>query len=57
MKHVDTRTLFIREKVQDGTIMIEYVPTSENVADILTKVTNKQTFLKLREKLGLKKIE
>jgi hypothetical protein len=51
MKHVELRNLFVREKVNDGTLLVQYVPSKENIADILTKATNRQTFMKLREKL------
>ncbi|WP_353839307.1 Ty1/Copia family ribonuclease HI, partial [Acinetobacter baumannii] len=37
MKHVDTDYLFVRDEVQAGTITVQYVPTEEQPADILTK--------------------
>ena len=36
-KHIDVRFHFIRELVSSGTIAVEYVPTTEQRADILTK--------------------
>lgn len=36
-KHISIRYHFIREKVQSGAIVLDYVPTDENVADCLTK--------------------
>jgi len=36
-KHIDVRFHFVRELVSSGTIVVEYVPTSEQRADILTK--------------------
>ena len=36
-KHIDIRHHFIREQVDSGTVMIEYCPTSDMIADILTK--------------------
>lgn len=36
-KHIDIRHHFIRERVEMGDIAVEYVPSSENLADILTK--------------------
>ena len=37
MKHVDTDCLFVRYEVQAGTMTVQYVPTEEQPADILTK--------------------
>src|SRR5450432_4798098 len=36
-KHIDVRYHFIRECSQDGLIKLAYIPTTEMVADILTK--------------------
>ena len=36
-KHVDIRTKFVREYVQDGVIMIVFVRTEDNDSDIMTK--------------------
>ena len=36
-KHIDMRFYFVRELVSSGTIVVDYVPTSEQRADILTK--------------------
>ena len=36
-KHIDVRFHFLRELVSSGTITVEYVPTTEQRADILTK--------------------
>ena len=36
-KHIDIRHHFIREKVNDGLINLNYIQTSENIADIMTK--------------------
>ena len=50
-KHIERRHLRIRELVEDGTIAPEYVPTEDNVADILTKPLGRRRFEKLRRKL------
>ena len=36
-KHIAIRHHYIREKVDEGEIILEYLPTAEQVADILTK--------------------
>jgi hypothetical protein len=36
-KHIDIRYHFVRQAVQNGKVKIEYVPTSQQLADILTK--------------------
>jgi hypothetical protein len=36
-KHIDVRYHFIRKSCQDGLIELAYIPTTEMVADILTK--------------------
>ena len=46
------RYYFIRSHIAAGSILIEYVPTTEMVADILTKpLDNLALFKKLRDKL------
>jgi hypothetical protein len=52
-KHIDTRFHFIRECVQDGKINVEYVPTGEQLADIMTKALPRPRFQELRRKLGI----
>ena len=36
-KHIDIRSKFVREYVQDGTIKIIFVRSEENDSDIMTK--------------------
>lgn len=45
-KHIEIKASFFREKLDNGIIQIEYIPTNEMLADILTKglVANKQSF-------------
>ena len=52
-KHIDIKNHFIREQVAQGTIILEYCPTTEMVADILTKGLSRESFCKLREKSGV----
>ena len=52
-KHTNTRHHFIREEVKNGTVELEYCPTHEMVADMLTKGLVQQRFCVLREKAGI----
>ena len=40
-KHIDVKYHFIRSEIRTGRIELEYIPTSDNVADIFTKPVNK----------------
>jgi hypothetical protein len=37
VKHIDIRYHFLRDLVEKGEVKIHYVPSEENLADILTK--------------------
>lgn len=54
-KHIELRHFFLREKVEEGKIQLQYVRTSENTADILTKVLNGEKTRELCDSLGLRK--
>ena len=43
-RHVDRRFFKVRELVFAGAIKVEYVPTEDNPADILTKALDQPTF-------------
>jgi hypothetical protein len=53
MKHIDIKHHWIREKVAHKQIGLTYVPSRENVADILTKGLNGPVQQYLRSKLAL----
>lgn len=50
-KHIDIRHHFIRDKVEDGTIVLSRLDTEEMLADILTKALAAPRFCKLRKGL------
>ena len=43
-KHIDIQYHFVREKIQEGTISLNYIPTKEQLANILTKGLNLSLF-------------
>ncbi|KAH9291809.1 hypothetical protein KI387_043002 [Taxus chinensis] len=52
-KHIDIRYHFIRDCVQRGIVQLQYIPTEEQVADILTKALGKEKFIFFRDKMGV----
>ena len=52
-KHIDIQWHYQREKIADGSVTLKYVPTSEHIADGLTKPLAKEKFLIFRKALGL----
>ena len=52
-KHIDIRHHFIREKLDEKVIQLEYCPTNDNLADVFTKPLPGPQFAKLRDGLGL----
>ncbi|XP_034229446.1 uncharacterized mitochondrial protein AtMg00810-like [Prunus dulcis] len=53
IKHLDVDFHFIRERVQSKDLIVQYVPTDEQVADILTKGLHSPIFLKHCSNLSL----
>jgi hypothetical protein len=52
-KHIDMRYHYIRDLVQRKTVKLQYIATSEQVVDILTKPLTSRQFVQLRGKLGV----
>lgn len=52
-KHIDVQFHFIREKQEDGTIDIKYIPTEKQLADIFTKPLHGPLFERLRVASGV----
>eukprot|EP00253_Pinus_taeda_P004899 PITA_04899 len=52
-KHIPIKYHFLREQVFEQKVKLLYVPSKEQVADILTKPLPRETFEYLRKKLGV----
>jgi hypothetical protein len=52
-KHIEIKYHFIGDRVQKGVVKLQYAPTNEQVADILTKGLPKGKFEYFQEKLGV----
>jgi hypothetical protein len=53
LKHIDTKLHFIRDWVENKRLLIEYCPTDDNVADMLTKPLAGTKIAKLSQLAGL----
>jgi hypothetical protein len=52
-KHFDIKNHFIREKIKDKSIDIEYCPTADMTADVFTKPLPRDKFSKHKAELGI----
>jgi len=52
-KHIDIQCHFIRDCVQCGAVQLEYTPTGNQVADLLTKVLGRAKFVQFQEQMGM----
>ena len=52
-KHIDIKHHSILDHVLKGDIELEFVSTSEQLADILTKPLDEKTFISIRRRLGM----
>lgn len=50
-KHIELDLHFVKEKVMQKALFIGHVPTTDQLADILTKPLSQARFLLLRDKL------
>eukprot|EP00253_Pinus_taeda_P033835 PITA_33835 len=52
-KHINNKYHYIRKLVQDGVLRLNYIPTDDQIADILTKFLPNKKLVYFRNKLGL----
>jgi hypothetical protein len=52
-KHIDMKYHYIRDLIQRKIVKLQYIATSEHVADILAKPLPLRQFVQLRGKLGV----
>ena len=52
-KHIEIDRHFISEKVNNGIVQLSYVPTKQQIADVLTKALPRVSSDELNSKLGL----
>ena len=50
-KHIERHHFKIRELVEQATLRVKYIASSDNISDIFTKALDNATFCKLRAKL------
>ena len=56
-KHFEIYLHFTRQKIEDKSIKVEYLQTSEQLSDILTKPLGRQKFEKCRDQLCIRAAE
>ena len=50
-KHIDIKIHYVRQEIINNNIILNYVPSNDNVADIFTKSANKLKFNKFKNVL------
>lgn len=57
VKHLALKYNFVNDCIGKGFVRVKYIPTTENVADALTKGLPRTLFYRHRQKLGLMLID
>ena len=52
LKHVELKYFFIKQVVEEGEMEVDYCPTSEQIADLLTKPLGRQKFEYFSRRIG-----
>ena len=53
MKHIDVMYHWLREKVEKGLLKLQFVPTEDMIAGVLTKGLARMNHEKCRTRLGI----
>lgn len=56
-KHIDVRYHYLRDLVNEGAMKLVFCGTNDQVADIMTKPMKLDQFMKLRDMLGVRRLE
>jgi len=56
-KHIDVKFHFLRDCVDGGHLVIEFVDTGRQLADILTKSLGRLRFSELRKMIGMDEVQ
>ena len=56
-KHIDVKFHFLRDYVDGGQIIIEFVETGRQLADVLTKPLGRLRLTELKEMIGMKGVQ
>ncbi|KAH9689830.1 Integrase catalytic domain-containing protein [Citrus sinensis] len=56
-KHIEIRHHFLRDHVQKGDVVIKFVSTENQLADVFTKPLSEEHFIKIRHELGMMNVE
>ena len=52
-KHVEMKYHYVREMVQRHAMQLRYIPTNEQIVDVLTKPLSQGKFVYFRDRLGV----
>jgi hypothetical protein len=50
-KHIKIRYYWLKERVREGEVIIQYIPTDQMLADLMTKSVQGKLFIELRDKV------
>ena len=56
-KHIDIKFHFLRDCIDGGQIIIEFVETGRQLADILTKSLGRLRFMEPRKMIGMDEVK